>query len=526
VAAEFQRARAKVCEALPQIGATPAYDLVARVYRASNPPLPRPPTATPSTEPSDVHEQGLTAAAAAQGLGNFLTERAEQEVSAFATVELFSRLCAADVKSVLPKTCALLEGQDNGANPIGLGLLKRTVVRDLEALPEHLVERALERVRDARKSIKTNPHDTPASRMLDKTSEALCMVDAGVALARALRGNKRLDELFTRPASTGLGAIGRYAIRPAAGECTRTWTALEAAVDAGGSEMTIALQTLYLAVEALRAARTQSEIRARRITVVETTMSWLAAVDPAGDASKKVEHAKLLGELAPLAVAVWNRDWIEVVATSASADTLGPLLLCESDPGEEGCKRDEKIRLLLSVAADIAEAESSADVQSTLNRLAEPVGSWRRKFQDTFTFNLQGYVGGKYARESVEGVAPTGTVLAPVLAVGLEVSFSLGFGRLGVFGQVMDVGNVASVHFSDEDEEGVTEVAATPDITWAQLFAPGGYVVFAPFKAPFVLGLGGDFVPVLRETAAGSRSVWHLGGFVAVDVPILELAHE
>ena len=59
-----------------------------------------------------------------------VTERAEQEVSAFATVELFSRLCAADVKSVLPKTCALLEGQDNGANPIGLGLLKRTVVRE------------------------------------------------------------------------------------------------------------------------------------------------------------------------------------------------------------------------------------------------------------------------------------------------------------------------------------------------------------------------------------------------------------
>src|SRR5262245_47591935 len=118
VATEFRAARTKVCEAYPQIGASPAYDLVARVYRASNPPLPRPPVGPPTGEPSDVHEQGLSAAMAAQGLGNFLTERAEQEVSAFATVELFSRLCGSDVKSVLPKTCSLLEGQDKGANPI------------------------------------------------------------------------------------------------------------------------------------------------------------------------------------------------------------------------------------------------------------------------------------------------------------------------------------------------------------------------------------------------------------------------
>ena len=65
------------------------------------------------------------------------------------------------------------------------------------------------------------------------------------------------------------------------------------------------------------------------------------------------EHSKLLDELSPLAVAIWNEDWVDVVASAASSDTLGPMLLCESDPGEEGCRRDEKIRLLLSVAADI-----------------------------------------------------------------------------------------------------------------------------------------------------------------------------
>jgi hypothetical protein len=523
VAAEFRAARTKVCEAFPQIGATPAYDLVARVYRAANPPLPRPPGAEPSGATGDVHEQGLTAAMAAQGIGNFLTERAEQEVSAFATVELFSRVCSSDVKSVLKRTCDLLEGQDRGANPIGLGLLKRTVTRDLEALPEHLLERALARVREARDSIERN---SPTCKKLGKTEESLCTVDVGVAIARALRGKRKLDELFTRPASGGVAQLKRYAILSSSRECAPVWQALEAKLDGSGEDVMPILQSLFLTVEALRLARSANELKLGRATVVEAAMAWVKVADPARDEARKAEHAKLLDELGPLAVAIWNKDWVDVVESAASSDTLGPMLLCESDPGEEGCKRDEKIRLLLSVAADIAAAESSADVQSALNRVVEPVGSWRRKFQDTFTFNLQGYVGGKYAYENVEGVAPSGTSLAPVLAVGLEVSFSLGFGRLGVFGQVVDVGNVASVHFAGEDESGVTEVEVTPDITWAQLFSPGGYVVFAPFKAPFVLGAGGDWVPVLRETPGGSRNVWHLGGFLAVDAPILELAHE
>ncbi len=527
VAADFHAARAKVCETFPQLGATPAYDLVARVYRASNPPLPRPPAPTTPPEPTDVEEQGLTATMVAQGVGNFLTERAEQEVSAFATVELFSRLCASDVKSVMPRTCSLLAGQDNGANPVGLGLLKRTVVKDLEALPEHLLERALERVREARDALESSdPKDAATRKKLERTAEDLCQVDAGVALARALRDGKKLDELFTKPAATGLRRLRQYAVLSSAPEAAPIWAALEKAVNEGGAETTLALQSLYQAVEALHTAKKQAELRARRITVAESSVAWLALVDPAQDAAIKAEHEKLLDELASLTVAVWNRDWVEVVATSASADTLGPLLLCESDLGEEGCKRDEKIRLLLSVAADIAAAESSADVQGALNRVVEPIGSWRRKFQDSFTFNLQGYVGGKYAYENIEGVAPSGTALAPVLAVGLELTFSLGFGRLGVFGQVVDVGNVASVYFAGEDDSGLTEVEATPDITWAQLFSPGGYLVFAPFKAPFVIGAGGDYVPVLRQTTGGPRSVWHLGGFLAVDVPILELAHE
>jgi hypothetical protein len=481
--------------------------------------LPKPSVAAP-TQPGEVREQGLSAAMAAQGIGNFLTDRAEQEVSAFATVELFSRLCSSDVKNVLQKTCELLEGQDNGATPIGLGLLKRTVMRDLEALPEHLLERALARVREVRDSIERN---SPTCKKLGRTEESLCIVDVGVALARALRANRKLDELL--PASGGLASLKGYSILSSARECAPTWQAIEGAY-AGGGEAKVARDSLYLTIEALRGARSPEEVRANRAAVVEQSVAWVKVVAPARDEARKTERSKVLDELAPLGIAIWNKDWVDVVASAASADTLGPMLLCESDPGEEGCQRDEKIRLLLSIAADIAAAESSADVQGALNRVVEPVGSWRRKFQDTVTFNLQGYVGGKYAYENVEGVAPSGTALAPVLAVGLEVSFSLGVGRLGVFGQVIDVGNVASVHFAGEDESGLTEVEATPDITWAQLFSPGGYLVYAPFKAPFVIGAGGDWVPVLRETPGGPRNVWHLGGFLAVDVPILELVHE
>ncbi len=466
-----------------------------------------------------VEEQGLSATMVAQGVGDFLTERAEQEVSAFATVELFARLCSAEGAKIMPKTCDLLEGQDEGANPVGLGLLKRTVERDLREVPGHLLRSVYDRVKDH-----AGEQAPAARRRLASTTRALCAVDLGVAITQALRARIKVEEIVTSPASAGLALLKQYSALSSVQECARTWTKLEKAIDTSAAPLNGAATELYLAIQQLYTAKTASQVKEARSTVASDAVELAKVMlEQTGDVERG-KHETLLDELAEVATATWNHDWVGVVSAATSADELGPLLLCK-DP-EQDCRKDEKVRLLLSIGADIADAKSSGDVQAALNRLAEPIGSWRRKFQDTWTFTLQGYAGGSLAYEVVQGNAPSSLAAAPVLALGLEWSVSLGVARLGVFGKVIDVGSVASVRFAEKDDASLTEVEVTPDITWAQLFGPGGYLVFAPFKAPFVLGAGVDYVPALRRTLAGPRSAWHFGGFLAVDVPVMELAHQ
>ncbi len=507
-------------------------------------PRPTCPAETETKETLELHgveEQGLSATAFAQGVGSFLAQRAEQEVSAFATVELFSRICESDTKAILPKTCELLEEQDEGANPVGLGLLKRTVEEDLVNLPQQLLETAFDRVEEARK-----PEHGANSRTLARlevTAKTLCAIDVGVSFLQAMRAGRTLGDLFTvsddgTPEVEGLKAYSTLSTRA---ECQGTWASVTRNVPDRQQ-----FSALNVAIDKVRHASSLEEARARRKLATELAADLLEGM-------LAESPRAYLGELTVLATAVLNHDWVTLVSTVTTSKHLAPVLLFEEPKAETvqeaspsgvatpeakgmavssnaeveaGGKKDGRLSLALSLAADIAAAESSGEVQGVLNRVSQPIGSWRRKFQDTLTFSLQGYAGAKYAREEVRGSAPAGTALAPILAVGLDLSFTVGsWGRLGVFAQAIDVGNVASVHLADEEDPNLTQVEAEPDISWPQLFSPGAYVVWAPFKAPFVLGAGGDWVPALRETSDGPRSVWHLGAFVAVDVTILELAH-
>lgn len=503
-----------------------------------------PPTAQPTIEPQPpsiggaaaaqlapvsecgygIAEQGLTPAMFAQGVGDFLTERAAQEVTAFATVELFSRLCGSDGATIMPNTCNLLGGQDNGANPVGLGLLKRTVEQDLQHLPDQLLIAVYDRVKMKIADLdEREANDAARLKTLNALTNTLCAVDLGVAVTQAIRARVKMDEIITEPAKDGLNALRRYSRLSSVGACPAMWAAMEQAIDADVTPVRAAAKDLYMEIGRVYSSKSAAEAREARLGVAEKAVALAKVLlQKAGD-SQLNKHEGLLDELSKIAAAIWNEDWIGVVSSAGSADALGPLLLCKNP--EEECKRDERVRLLLSISADIAQAKSSADVQAALNRVAEPIGSWRRKFQDTFTLTLQGYAGAKLAYETVQGNTPTSMAVAPVLALGIEASFHAA-GRLAVFAQLVDVGNVASVRFAEQDAPNLTRVEVTPDVTWAQLFSPGAYVIWAPLKAPFVLGAGVDYVAALRQTLSGPRSAWHVGGFLAVDVPVLEIAHE
>jgi hypothetical protein len=477
------------------------------------PNLAKPSFATPATASTPA---GLFA----QGLGDFLAQRAEQEVSAYATVELFSRACTSELKQVLVKTCNLLDAQGGGSEPVGLGVLRRAITYDLENSPQSFLKAVVNRVKD------------PIQR------NGLCMVDVGIALNAGLLKERELAPLLELQTATDLKLKLYSVLTPLNGAtltdaCDTTWkdltdavTGAETSTDPSGIAGQILaidddLSALHTETATVKVHDLHADVATRIAALIEAVVT----------ASGRAPNTAALDELAAIATAIWDKDWVGVVWATASSDTLGPILLCgemskEDQEAKKGCRRDEKVRLVLSVVADIAQATTSDGVQAALNRVAAPIGTWRRKF-DGFTFNLNGYVGAKVAYEIVPGAPTEGLALAPVLAVGLDFSNPIGPNQhWGLFLQAIDVGNVASVRLASKDSSSLTKVEATPDIEVAQLFAPGAYLTLAPLRAPFVIGLGGDFVPALRKTSNGRlHPAWHAGLFVAVDVPILEIAH-
>jgi len=525
---EFNQAQKKICSQPANQPDPKDLKLVQSAYlvtRMATKSLP--PAALANTSMTEVHAEGATPTPAsifAQGVGDFLTTRAEQEVSAYATVELYSRACSdSDIEGFLPKTCALLAQQDNGSDPVGLGTLSRVMQSDVQSLPQNAVVMALKRAKTA------------------EEKAAVCVADVGFALVSA--AGKVPDVRSVIVPDFKLRDYGAPADKTT--DCDAIWKNAESALKAVFKDPTTALsnsaglstagngdakdltQAVLDLVDAIQALQKEKdadakkqdriEVVKRAVIVVKLVKGTLASVKVSDD---------LIQEVGDIAAPLWNREWVGAAAALATAQHVGQAILCGGETEE--CERDRKVRLVVSVAADIAEAKSSADVQGALNRLAEPIGSWRRKFEKTFTLSLNGYAGAKFGAEWVSGDTPAGRFVAPHLALGVDWSFCLGKNqRLSLFTQVIDVGNVASVHLSGKDESGLTRVKADSDVTVKQLFAPGVYLMVAPAKTPFVLGVGGDWVPALRTTFDGNQhSAWQFGVTAAVDVPILELAHE
>jgi len=192
----------------------------------------------------------------------------------------------------------------------------------------------------------------------------------------------------------------------------------------------------------------------------------------------------------------------------------------------------DRARASLAVVADLGTAQDSESFEAALDRFAAPVGTWRRKHEAEFGISLQGYAGmlGAYEFEPRRRpeLAP-GWAVSPTLSVGVQLHFRF-FGcsevRSFLYFPIIDVGNVASVRLANQSSDRLLEVDATPDVAWAQLFAPGVYWGISIGRSPFDVAIGLNYIPALRNpqgTAQGDAPVLRFGLSLAVDVTILPL---
>lgn len=202
----------------------------------------------------------------------------------------------------------------------------------------------------------------------------------------------------------------------------------------------------------------------------------------------------------------------------------------------------------------LVNAETQEELLSALESAALPVGSYRIKRNSFVNISLNAYAGGfggyevlrhKSVPTSEKGAATMGFT-APV-----GLSFSLGTRRSGttvpekfaqnawfynksgdktyltgrswsIFISVIDVGAVTSFRLSNDS-------TALPVLSWRNLIAPGGYLVYGFGKIPVSMGVGVQYGPQLRaitvtdtvSSATINSSAFRANAFIAVDIPFL-----
>lgn len=248
-------------------------------------------------------------------------------------------------------------------------------------------------------------------------------------------------------------------------------------------------------------------------TQVVKAVRPLAAYD-VGTAKKWDEAADVLDHVSRLQSALGERHYVAAVAEvsfllgNRFEQSLPPMQI-----------------KLLTLAATVAEAQSSDEVSAAFEAAADPVLSFRAKRTTSDDdkggmFGLNAYVGlsggaeHAFAPDATGGTVGYGGLTVPI---GPEWSLPVKCGSLSLFVPLIDLGTVASFRFRNDNA-----VQQTPSMTFAQVIAPGAYVVLGlTQRYPLSVALGAQYVPGLRK-AADNRllNTVRFGGYVGVDVPL------
>lgn len=231
-----------------------------------------------------------------------------------------------------------------------------------------------------------------------------------------------------------------------------------------------------------------------------------------------VDRAKIISDM-----------YIDVNERKFNALILDLSKLFKSTLGDSFTWNDELVKYGTFIA-NVAQAESSDDVQSAIEAIALPVGSASIKRISKSNIALNAYVGlspgYEYNGETEEAKWIFG-VFSPV-----GIAFSWGHykkkstgcyserGSSSLFLSIVDISAFSTFRFNDSETEQL------PEVNLGNIFAPGLYYIYGIPKVPVSLGVGGQLGPQLRtitdQSAVISDGVTVSGRFfIGVDIPII-----
>lgn len=186
---------------------------------------------------------------------------------------------------------------------------------------------------------------------------------------------------------------------------------------------------------------------------------------------------------------------------------------------------------VITLVASVADATKASDADSILTAFTKGSRTFldKRDVANGPFIELNAYAGGAFGWESVlqapgtnQSRSTVGAVYAPLgIEAGLPVSCKyLPFlGSASLFLQAFDLGALASWRLQSS-----TDINQAPQVSAAQVFAPGVHAVFGFSGIPLSAGFGVAASPNIRQVTDNgvttAKSTFRFGVFLAMDIPL------
>lgn len=498
---------------------------------------------------------------ALQGLTQLLVQRAQAELEMFAIDQLRTSVCTPAARPWLESTCEYLGGSQDSTLRVSIGQgLRAAFQSDVLAMPTRVLA-LFPRSGNARSLVGMLYFDILAGWV--ETPDVRITAQRVMALASEWEPASNVPQNEPRYArEMAATRAGKDALL-AAGIVLSAASHNEAFERMNDSAFVPLMATLVgrelnerdrLRLRSLRVAIAQwrdvgQGVRVTRRGVPEVnltraaaalraTVSLINAVMPVACADPSVATMMALpGRMAELLLAIGRGNLPLIVVETARV--MAAVSLSFGLP--------ESVVRGLSLAAEVASAQTAEQVRAALDSVIAPVGTWRLKRRRVM-FSLGALVG---AGGGMELTLPGAGVINPsplgyvslTGAVGLDASFPAGSSTLGGFLSVIDVGGLLSLPTGNLEatvlnEDGTTRTSifdVSPRVSPEQVLSPGLYFRWGIFNSPLVLALGASVTPLahrIQETRVAPQgmgamavsrdvSVFRAGAFLSVDVTLL-----
>jgi len=201
-------------------------------------------------------------------------------------------------------------------------------------------------------------------------------------------------------------------------------------------------------------------------------------------------------------------------------------------------KLDEFIKYGTFIAT-VSLSKDSKEVQSAIEAVALPSGSYRVKRESAFNVSLNAYCGAFVGYEKVKGVDKGNAQVNfkfkdwNSYGVTAPVGIGLNFGKLkrcclknsqslSLFFSAIDIGALAAYRFANDS------ASVVPKVELKDIISPGVFLTWGLGKTPFALSLGYQMGPILRKVSSSANTFadnkyTRFSVSLTVDIPIVNL---